>query len=261
MELISRPVGGYLRTRAAYQKDKKLLDAFGPKLASMVDADGCIRGGLIPHGARTSRMSCRDPNLQQMPIEEVFRACFEARPGRKLVICDYGQIELRAGWIIADDKRMQMIFREGFDIHAATAVAVFVLGAYDENNPAHRLVRKKAKAPNFAAFYGAQANTIAINTGLPVPEAADLLRKWLETYPGIARYREEMPVLGRKQGHVQLVSGQKIAVLESTRPAQMINAPVQGGSASVLYRAAVRVGRELAQRGSTQCYACSCTTS
>lgn len=249
VDIIAPQVSRYLSARVKFQKAVKLIQAFGSKLADAVDPDGCIRGSMIPHGARTSRMSCRDPNLQQMPAEAAFRACFKARPGRKIVICDYGQIELRVGCIIADDKRMQMIFKEGFDIHAATAVAVFALGAYDDDNPAHVLARKKAKAPNFAALYGAEAPAIALSTGQTVSEAAEFLAKWLEVYPGIALYRREMPVLGREQGYVQIASGQKIKAVEKTRPAQMINAPVQGGSASVMYRAAVRVAWELDRRG------------
>lgn len=249
VEIVNPTVGGYLRSRMQYQKDKKILDAFGPKLATLVDIDRCIRGSLIPHGAKTSRASCRDPNLQQMPKDDEFRACFRARKGRKMVICDYGQIELRVGCIIADDKRMQSFFAQGLDIHAATAVAVYGLGQYDPENPIHRKLRGKAKAPNFAALYGAMVSTIALHTGLPMWEAAELLNKWLETYPGIARFREEMPVIGRQQGYVQLVSGQKIKVLEDTRPAQMINAPVQGGAATVMYRAAALVDWALEAAG------------
>lgn len=245
VEMVNPDVGEYLRVRAMYQQEAKLVQAFGAKLAEAVDDDGCIRGSFIPHGARTSRGSMRDPNLQQMPVEPEFRQCFKARKGRKLVIADYGQIELRTGCIIADDKRMQLVFKEGFDIHAATAVAVFALGAYDPDNPAHKMLRKKAKAPNFAALYGAEEFAIALATGMTMSEARAFLDKWLGVYPGIDTYRRRMPEIGRQQGYIQLVSGQKIKVVEDTRPAQMINGPVQGGSASVMYRAATRVWRRL----------------
>lgn len=254
VEACSPLVAEYLLARATWMKARKLLEAFGESLLAKVDADGRVRTQIKPHGAKTSRTSAVDPNMQQMPAEPEFRAMFvaEVKRRRKLVICDYGQMELRVGAIIARDQVMMDVFRQGADIHSETAVRVFKFDAstFDpEDNPTHKAARKKAKAPNFAALYGAQAGAIAMATGLSFREASDLLEAWLDVYRGIARYREEQPRKAAADGYVQLASGQKIRCVATTRPAQAINAPVQGGCASVFYRAATRVRRRLRAEG------------
>lgn len=252
VEICSPVVGEYLRARAGWMKAVKLFQAFGPTLADKVDADGMVRSQVRPHGAKTSRTSAADPNIQQMPAEPEFRVLFIARNGRVLIICDFGQMELRVGAIIARDETMMDVFRRGEDIHSATAIRVFGFDAatFDpDGNPVHKSARKKSKAPNFAALYGAEAGAIAMSTGLPFAEALDLLNAWLTVYSGVARYRREQPEQAQKDGFVQLASGQKIKVLPSTRPAQAINAPVQGGCASVFYRAIARVRNALRAAG------------
>jgi DNA polymerase I len=89
------------------------------------------------------------------------------------------------------------------------------------------------------------APTIALNSGLSVRAAGELLDRWLAIYPGVRRYREEQPVCARAAGYVRLVSGQRIRVRDDSRPAQLINAPVQGSAASVMYLALTIVHRRL----------------
>jgi DNA polymerase I-like protein with 3'-5' exonuclease and polymerase domains len=242
-------VARYLRLRLAYQKHAKLLQAFGPSLRVLVDDDGCIRTTLKPHGARTSRQSSVLPNLQNQPVEEAFRNCYKARRKRKIVQADYSQIELRVGCIITGDLAMQDVFRRGLDIHSATCCSIHALAAYDDASPLHRRWRKEGKPVTFAALYGAQAATIALNSGLPMREAGELLDRWLEVYPGIAFYRRDQPDRARRLGYVELVSGQRIRVRDDSRPAQLINAPVQGSAASVMYLALTIVHRRLKEAG------------
>lgn len=238
----------YLSVRAVYQKIAKLLQAFGPTLDEKLDEGDIIRCSLIPHGAKTSRMSAREPNLQQIPKDLLFRAMFIARPGRKLVLADYSQIELRVGCLIADDRIMQQVFADGKDIHSATAENIHKI-VYDKTNPQHVKWRKDGKPVTFAALYGAMASTIAMNSGLGIAEASDLLEAWLDAYPGIRKYREEQPGRAREAEYIRLISGQKIVVDPTARDPQLINAPVQGSSASVMYKAVTYVYYALRESG------------
>ena len=244
---VAPDVAEYLIQRLQWSKAAKLVQAFGDPLRQFEDEDGYVRGSMRPHGAQTSRMSCASPNLQQMPSEEEFRALFRAKRGRKLVIADYGQIELRVGCIIADDKAMQQVFAEGRDIHSATFENVQrALGTpvtYDPDNKVHVKGRKDGKPVTFSALYGAMAATIAANGGISLPEAEKLLDAWLTAYPGIRVYRNTAFDKARREGGVRLVSGQFIGMANDTRPAMAINAPVQGSAASVMYRAMYRTHR------------------
>jgi len=241
-------VGRFLRARMAYKYSATLLTSFGPNLRALIDPDGRLRGRLVPHGARTSRFSCRNPNLQNQPRLEIFRALYIVPAGRKLVIADYGQIELRVGCIICNDAQMQAFFVAGRDLHAATMEKIHHVH-YDSTNKTHKRWRSEGKAVTFASLYGAMAPTIALSAKLALPDAQLLLDQWLGIYPGIADFRLSQPERARKAGVVQLVSGQKIRVVGSSRPAQLINAPVQGSAASVMLRAMARVQTALAKSG------------
>lgn len=233
----------YMIARSQYQKRRTILTSFGEGLRDKVDPDGRLRTTLIPHGAKTSRQTSKDPNLQNQPAEDVFRALYDAPENRVLVVCDYPQIELVCGCLMAPDETMQEVFRTGVDIHSATAIRVFGIpeDAFDIDNPDHAKKRKNGKPVTFASLYGAQASTIALNSGLPMGEAASLLDGWLGVYSGIANYRDTQPGIAAAAGHVNLVSGQTISVRKDTRPAQAINAPIQGSAASCMYRALTRV--------------------
>lgn len=183
-----------------------------------------------------------------MPAEALFRALFLAFLGRVLVIADYGQIELRTGCLIAACRAMQEVFATGMDIHSATAERIHHI-TYDPANPQHVKWRKAGKPVTFAVTYGAMARTIALNSGLSIPEAEELLDSWLRAYPGFRTYRDEQPDKARALGYIELASGQRIAIAEDARAPQLINAPVQGGSASVMYLAATLIYNDLKERG------------
>lgn len=244
----------YLTKRVQFQKATKMHQAFGPKLAEKIDTDGRVRGSIGPHAAKTSRTSCRQPNLQQMPAEAEFRRMFLAPAGRKLVIADYSQIELRVGAIIGRDQTMIRFFQEGADIHAETFLKTHkaLTGediVYDPEVKWHKQGRKNTKAVNFGILYGAKGPTVALSTGLPVADAETLIAAWKKVFPGLAEYIDTQPEKAKRDGFIRLVSGQRIGLVKSSRPSQMINAPVQGSAASVMYRAMARVNRRLERDG------------
>ena len=141
-------VAAYLVKHAQWTRATKLLDSFGKTLKRWVDEDGHARGQARVFAAWTGRQSCVDPNLTNQPREEAFRALWVAKPGRKLVIADYSQIELRLLAITAGDERLREVYREGRDVHQETA-DIFRRGGH------RRHERKKAKNVNFALCYGA----------------------------------------------------------------------------------------------------------
>jgi hypothetical protein len=234
---VAPGVAAYLTQRLQYTKIAKLKQAFGEPLRQFIGPNGHLYSSLRLHGAQTSRMSCNSPNVQQMPSEAEFRALFKAFLGRKLIVADYGQIELRVGSIIADDKAMQQVFIQKDDIHQASANAIKRLLTHTPDAVATKQERKDSKGPTFAALYGAMAAAIAAAAGLPLAEAQVLLDTWLAVYPGIKRYREEAFDKAKALGGVRLVSGQFLRIAADTRPAMTINSPVQGSAASVMYRA------------------------
>ena len=242
---VAPAVAAYLLQRLQWSKVAKQKQAFGEPLRQYVGADGYARSSTRIHGAQTSRMSANSFNHQQMPREPEFRRLFKSKKGRKLIIADYGQIELRVGSIIAPDEVMQDVFRRGEDIHQASANAIKRLMTHDPEAVATSWERKLSKGPTFAALYGAMAAAIAAAAGLSIAEAEVFLNAWLDVYKGIRRYRETAMDRCKADGGVRLVSGQFIRIAEDTRPAMAINTPVQGSSASVMYRAMALVRAEL----------------
>lgn len=177
------------------------------------------------------------PNLQQMPAEAEFRALFKAIPGRKLIVADYSQIELRVIAIIANELNMLRIFADKADIHQRSADGIKRLLTHNPDAVATKQERKDSKPVSFGITYGAMAPAVAASSGLPLAEAEVLLNAWLEVYPGIRTYRDTAFPQAQAAGGVRLVSGQFIKIAADTRAPQAVNTPIQGSAASVLYRA------------------------
>ena len=247
MEALFPKVGAYLRARLQYNQARTLLQNFGPGMAKLLDADGRLRGQFKPHAARTSRMSCVGPNLQQMPAKTMpaFRKLFITPEGKVMVVADFGQIELRVGALLTGDQAMLQVFIDGEDLHAAMAMAIWGLNNFDFENAQHMLYRSKGKAVSFAALYGAMAPTIALNSGLSLEEAQAMLDSWLARFYKIKEYRETQFKVCMGRGYIELVSGRRIGVTANTSPPQTINCPVQGSSAEVMYKALTLYDRYL----------------
>ena len=219
-------VSEYLLTHARWRKAQKLIEAFGAPLRAFQDQeDRRVRGQLKLGAAVTLRQSCVDPNLQQQPNELEFRALWVAPPGRKLAIADYSQIELRLLAIVANDRRLQEVYREGRDVHAETAVIA-------------ELPRKNAKNVNFAMAYGSGAAGLAENFGFTLAHAKEVLIRVLGAYTGLADYRHTAAEEAKAKGFISIRPSRKIIFDPATSPGTTaINYPIQGGAASVQMRA------------------------
>jgi DNA polymerase I-like protein with 3'-5' exonuclease and polymerase domains len=152
---------------------------FGETLLEAVNKEtGRIHSHFHQIGAPTGRMSCTDPNIQQIPHAFDMRRCFRAPAGRKLLVADYSQIELRILADFTNDRGFVDAFRSGADLHRVTAAQVFGVKLEEVSKEQ----RDFAKRLNFGVVYGIGARRFALLTGLQESEAEDLLKRYFATY-------------------------------------------------------------------------------
>jgi DNA polymerase I len=234
-----------------YRGLAKLRNTYTDKLPEMVNPEtGRVHTSYHQAGAATGRLSSNDPNLQNIPIRPEdgrrIRGAFIAPPGRRIVACDYSQIELRIMAHLSGDAGLLRAFEGGLDVHRATAAEVFgvPLDAVSGDQ------RRAAKAINFGLMYGMSAFGLAKQLGIGRGEAQDYIALYFSRYPGVRDYMERVRQQARDQGYVETVFGRRLQLNEihSRNQAQRagaeraaINAPMQGTAADIIKRAMVAV--------------------
>ncbi len=162
-----------------YRTMQKALTSYGENILDMISpATGRLHADFRQIGAPTGRMACTSPNIQQVPHDIDYRRCFRAPEGRKLLIADYSQIELRILAEFTNDQGFIDAFNSGADLHRVTAAQVF-------NVPLEgvtKVQRDFAKRLNFGVVYGIGAQRFALMTGMKLSDAEDILRKYFATY-------------------------------------------------------------------------------
>ena len=242
-----------------YRGLAKLRSTYTDKLPEMVNPEtGRVHTSYHQAGAATGRLSSSDPNLQNIPIRSEegrrIRTAFVAPAGRKLVACDYSQIELRIMAHLSGDETLVCAFESGADIHRATAAEVFgkPLDEVSSNE------RRAAKAINFGLMYGMGAFGLARQLGIARGEAQDYIALYFSRYPGVRDFMERTRQQAREQGYVETVFGRRLALdyIHSRNAAQRagaeraaINAPMQGTAADIIKRAMVGIDGWLAEQG------------
>jgi DNA polymerase-1 len=225
----------------------KLRSTYTDKLPEMVNPQtGRVHTSYHQAGAATGRLSSSDPNLQNIPIRTEdgrrIRTAFVAPEGRRIVACDYSQIELRIMAHLSEDPGLVAAFEGGQDIHRATAAEVFGV-PLDQVDPNQR---RAAKAINFGLMYGMSAFGLARQLGIARGEAQDYIALYFARYPGVQRFMESARQQARERGYVETVSGRRLHLAEigSRNQAQRagaeraaINAPMQGTAADIIKRA------------------------
>lgn len=225
-----------------YRAAAKASQSFGENILEFIEpATGRIHADFRQIGAPTGRFSCSKPNLQQIPHDEEYRRCFKAPEGKKLVIADYSQIELRILADFSGDKNFIEAFVSGQDFHSATAAQVFGINSEDVTKDQ----RSFAKRLNFGVVYGIGASRFASMTGLSQTEAENTLRKYFSTYPKMDEWlrtqsKEVLTKLSArtKSGRLARMSfdpNDRAATGAVQRYAK--NMPIQGTSADILKRA------------------------
>ncbi|RPD83839.1 DNA polymerase I [Luteimonas sp. 100069] len=234
-----------------YRGLAKLRSTYTDKLPEMVNvATGRVHTSYHQAGAATGRLSSSDPNLQNIPIRtddgRRIRRAFVAPPGRKLIACDYSQIELRIMAHLSEDPGLVRAFESGVDVHRATAAEVF-------GRPLDEVTineRRAAKAINFGLMYGMSAFGLARNLGISRGEAQDYIALYFSRYPGVRDFMERTRQQARECGYVETVFGRRLTLdfIQKGNASQRagaeraaINAPMQGTAADIIKRAMIRV--------------------
>ena len=239
-----------------YRGLAKLRSTYTDKLPEMVNPDtGRVHTSYHQAGAATGRLSSSDPNLQNIPIRtddgRRIRKAFIAPPGRRLMACDYSQIELRIMAHLSEDPGLIRAFEQGVDVHRATAAEVF--GRTLEEVTANE--RRAAKAINFGLMYGMSAFGLAKNLGIDRGQAQDYVALYFSRYPAVRDFMERMRVQAREQGYVETLFGRRLYLndiharnqgLRAGAERAAINAPMQGTAADIIKRAMVSVDDWLA---------------
>ena len=234
-----------------YRGLAKLRSTYTDKLPEMINPDtGRVHTSYHQAGAATGRLASNDPNLQNIPIRTEdgrrIRTAFVAPAGRKIVACDYSQIELRIMAHLSEDAGLLRAFESGADIHRATAAEVFGKAIDDVSGNE----RRAAKAINFGLMYGMSAFGLAKQLGIGRGEAQDYIALYFSRYPGVRDYMERTRQQAREQGYVETVFGRRLYLeniasrnqgLRAGAERAAINAPMQGTAADIIKRAMVSI--------------------
>jgi DNA polymerase I len=239
-----------------YRGLAKLRSTYTDKLPEMINPDtGRVHTSYHQAGAATGRLASSDPNLQNIPIRtddgRRIRKAFIAPEGRKLVACDYSQIELRIMAHLSEDAGLLRAFAAGADIHRATAAEVFgkPLDEVSGNE------RRAAKAINFGLMYGMSAFGLAKQLDIGRGEAQDYIALYFNRYPGVREFMERTRKDAHESGYVETVFGRRLYLdninarnqgLRAGAERAAINAPMQGTAADIIKRAMIDIDRWIA---------------
>ncbi len=236
----------------------KLAQTYLDALPQLIAGDGRLHTTFNQTAATTGRLSSNNPNLQNIPIRtelgREIRACFIAEPGNLLVSADYSQVELRLLAHIAGEEVLKKIFRQGEDVHTATACRVFNV-APDQIDPG---MRSKAKMINYGIVYGLSAYGMADRLDIPQSEADEFIQRYLAGFPAVGRFIEATIAQGTEHGYVSTLFGRRRQVPElRARRWEMrkqgerfaVNMVIQGTAADIMKIAMVRTSEALAEGG------------
>ncbi len=238
-----------------YRHAAKALSSYGEQFLGYIRPEtGRIHADFHQLGADTGRMAASNPNLQQIPNQERYRACFVPDPGNVLVIADYSQIELRILAEVSSDPNLLHAFETGVDLHRLTASRMFgvPLESVDKEQ------RQRAKALNFGMVYGMGPTGLAVRIQSTLEEARELIDRYFESYPGVRRWLAQAARQAVETGECWTLGGRRIRFgrpdPENRRAVSGIervgkNAPLQGTSADITKRAIAMLHTALAGEG------------
>jgi len=240
-------------TLLEYRNVQKALTSYGENMIEMINPmTKRLHADFRQIGAPTGRFACTNPNIQQVPHTIEYRRCFSGYPeGRKLIIADYSQIELRILAEFSGDRGFMEAFNSGADLHRVTAAQVFntsLEGVTKEQ-------RDFAKRLNFGVVYGIGAQRFAMMTGLSVPDAENVLRRYFATYRQLDVYLRDAANRAVSERQARTASGRLVRFRYDENDRQQIsmtqrngkNTPIQGTSADILKRALKLLKEELSE--------------
>lgn len=238
---------------------KKLLGTYVDALPKLINPHtGHIHTSFNQAVTATGRLSSSDPNLQNIPVRgedgKEIRKCFIPEPGCLFFSADYSQIELRVMAHLSGDKNMIEAFREGYDIHAATAARIYK----EDINNVTRDQRTKAKRANFGIIYGITVFGLAERLEISRDEAKQLIDGYFETFPQVHNYMEKAKQLAREHGYAETFFHRRRylpditshnATVRNFAERNAINAPIQGSAADIIKIAMIRIYERFRREG------------
>ena len=239
-----------------FRELSKLKSTYVDALPAIVNSKtGRIHTSYAQAVAVTGRLSSTNPNLQNIPIRsergrEVRKAFIPRDPARVLVSADYSQIELRVVAAISGDPNMCDAFKQGKDIHTATAAKVYGIAEADVTKEQ----RYKAKSVNFGIIYGQGAFGLAENLGISRTEAKEIIDNYKKEFPNIQLYMDQQINKAKEQGFVETLMGRKrwLRDINSSNftvrgfaERNAINSPIQGSAADMIKLAMIKIHREM----------------
>ncbi|MBZ0134818.1 MAG: DNA polymerase I [Planctomycetes bacterium] len=234
----------------------KLKSTYVDQLPDLADSEDRVHT-TYRQTVATGRLSSKDPNLQNIPVRtdegKKIRRAFVAQDGFSLISADYSQIELRILAHIADEKHMIKAFKDGVDIHKATAGGIFGVDPADVTGEQ----RNVAKTVNYAVLYGQSAFGLSQGLGIPRSEAKEFIDNYFASHPKVAKLNDEVLEECRKQGYVQTLSGRKRylpeigsrnVMVRKQAERQAFNTVLQGTAADLIKLAMLKAHEEIEKK-------------
>ena len=242
-----------------YRGMKKLLSTYIDALPKLINSrTGHIHTSFNQALTATGRLSSSDPNLQNIPVRtddgKEIRKCFIPEEGCLFFSADYSQIELRIMAHLSEDENMMEAFREGHDIHRATAAKIW----HEDIDKVTDAQRKKAKQANFGIIYGITTYGLAQRMDISNAEAKDLIQDYFRTFPKVQAYMEHAKEVARAKGYAETLFhrrryladiNSRNATVRGFAERNAINAPIQGTEADIIKVAMVRIWERFKKKG------------
>ena len=238
---------------------KKLLGTYIDALPKLINpATGHIHTSFNQTVTATGRLSSSNPNLQNIPVRgeegKEIRKAFVPEPGCEFFSADYSQIELRIMAHLSGDPHMIEAFREGHDIHAATAAKIYKKTIEEVT----REERSRAKTANFGIIYGITAFGLAERLDISRTDAKELIESYFATYPKVKEYMQQSIYTAREKGYTETIYHRRCylrdinshnAVVRGYAERNAINAPIQGSAADIIKIAMIAIARRFRKEG------------
>lgn len=242
-----------------YRELAKLQSTYVETLPQLVDKESRIHTEFVQTGTATGRLSCREPNLQNIPVRSdagrKIRSAFTAPEGKVLISADYAQIELVVLAHLSGDKNMCKSFNEGTDVHKATAAMIYGV----EPDAVTPDMRRTAKTINFGVIYGMSAFRLAQDLGISRTQASMFIDNYFKMYADINNFINSTISSAEEKGYVETILGRRRPILainsrnkieKAAAERIAVNSPVQGSAADIVKKAMLGVTQALKESGS-----------
>ena len=237
-----------------YREMAKLKSTYVETLPKLVDNSGRIHTDFVQTGTATGRLSCREPNLQNIPVRNEagrrIRSAFTAPEGKVLISADYAQIELVVLAHLSGDENMCRSFIEGTDVHKATAALIYGV----EPEAVTPDMRRTAKTINFGVIYGMSAFRLANDLGISRTQASAFIDNYFRMYSKVDSFIKETIQKAEENGWVETIFGRRRPILainsrnkveKAAAERIAVNTPVQGSAADIVKKAMLNVSAAL----------------